>query len=182
MEKDTDYCNRMAKRASTDDEAFIELYETFFPRLYNFIYARIRNSADADEITNDVFYKIFLNLEQYSGTSSFVAWLFSAANHSVIDFCRRKNKKRQIVAEDWEEFFTATAPESQQPENQLLTEEERRKLLKAVGKLTEREQQIIELKYWSDCSNVEIAKILDLTPSNVGIILFRALDKLKKQM
>ena len=180
MEKDTNYYNQLAKRALNDDVSFIELYETFFKRVYNFIYSKIRNAADTDEVVNDVFYKVFMNLEQYSGTSPFTAWLFSTANHSIIDYYRRKNKKRQIVTEDWEEFFIEAAPEFEQPENKLLTKEETRQLLDAVGKLNEREQEIIKLKYWADCSNVEIAEILNLTSSNVGIILFRALDKLKK--
>jgi len=98
MEKDTDYYNSLAKIALNDDEAFIELYETFFPQLYSFIYDKIRNAAD-------VLHKVFMSLATYSGTSSFAAWLFSVANNSVIDFCRRKNKKRQIIADDWEEFF-----------------------------------------------------------------------------
>ena len=182
MEKDTDYYNSLAKIALNDDEAFIELYETFFPQLYSFIYAKIRNAADADEIAADVLHKVFMNLATYSGTSSFAAWLFSVANNSVIDFCRRKNKKRQIIADDWEEFFNEVASPAEEPENRLIAQEEQRKLLQALSNLTEREQSIIELKYWSECSNVEIAKILELKPSNVGIILFRALDKLKKFM
>lgn len=180
MEKDTNYYNQLAKRAIDDDFAFIELYETFFQRVYNLVYSKVRNAADTDEIVNDVFYKVFMKLDQYSGTSSFTAWLFSTANHSFIDYYRSKNKKRQIITEDWDEFFMEAAPKFEQPENKLLTKEESQCLLNAVGTLTEREQEIIKLKYWANCSNVEIAEILNLTPSNVGIILFRALDKLKK--
>ena len=61
-----------------------------------------------------------------------------------------------------------------------MIKEERRALLNAIEKLKEREREVIELKYFADCSNVEIAEILNLTPSNVGIILFRALKKLKE--
>ena len=179
MDKNTVDYNLLAKRALEDDLAFAELYERFFDRVYNFIYAKLRNSADTDEVTNAVFYKIFMNLEQYSGKGSFAGWLFAAANRSVIDFCRRKNKKRQIITEDWEEYLTEAAPEFEQPENKIMAKEKTKRLLNAVNKLNEREREIVRLKYWSDCSNAEIAEILNLTPSNVGVILFRALNKLK---
>lgn len=179
MDKDAIYYNLLAKRALEDDLAFVELYEGFFDRVYNFIYAKLRNAADADEVANTVFYKIFMNLEQYSGRGSFSGWLFAAANRSVIDFCRRKNKKRQIITEDWEEYLTEAAPELEQPENKITAKEKTKHILEAVNKLNEREREIVRLKYWSDCSNVEIAEILNLTPSNVGVILFRALNKLK---
>ena len=98
----------------------------------------------------------------------------------IIDFHRTKNKKRQIITEDLEEFLTQSASENEQPEVQLLMQEDTRILLNEIEKLKDRERQVLELKYWADCSNVEIAEILKLTPSNVGIILFRTLEKLKK--
>ena len=49
-----------------------------------------------------------------------------------------------------------------------------------MGKLSEREQRIIELKFWGEMSNKEIAQTLDMTPSNVGVILHRAMGTLKK--
>ena len=48
--------------------------------------------------------------------------------------------------------------------------------------LKERDRYILELKYWSDLSNKEIADIMDISPANVGIILFRAIGSLKKFM
>ena len=57
------YYNLLAKRATTDEEAFEELYEHFFPRVYNFVYARLKNSADADDVTSTTFLKMNENLE-----------------------------------------------------------------------------------------------------------------------
>ena len=106
--------------------------------------------------------------------------MFKVARHMTIDFQRNKNKKRQIVAEDWEEFLNLSAEESEQPESLLLTKEKTQILLSALENLKERDRQVVELKYFADCSNVEIAEILNLSPANVGIILFRTLEKLKK--
>ena len=179
MVEKTDYC-QLTKLAVKDDGAFIELYQAFFRRVYNFVYANTKNAMDADELTNDIFYAVFKNLDKYNDDFYFSTWLFTIVRHMIIDFHRKKNKKKQVVAEDWEEFLTESASESGEPEVQLLIKEERRALLNAIEKLKEREREVIELKYFADCSNVEIAEILNLTPSNVGIILFRALKKLKE--
>jgi len=55
-------------------------------------------------------------------------------------------------------------------------------LLITLGKLSEREQEIIQLKYFGEMSNVEIAEMLNLTPGNVGIILHRAMGTLRKYL
>lgn len=67
MESSNNYYNQLAKLAVEDDAAFTELYQAFFRRVYNFVYANTKNSADADELTNDIFYKVFRNLNKYRG-------------------------------------------------------------------------------------------------------------------
>ena len=53
-----EYFNDLALRAISDEEAFVELYEYFFPRVYNFIFARLKNSADADDVVSVTFMKM----------------------------------------------------------------------------------------------------------------------------
>lgn len=53
-------------------------------------------------------------------------------------------------------------------------------MLLALGQLSEREQRIIEMKFWGDMGNKEIADALDMSPANVGVILFRAMGTLRQ--
>ena len=62
----------------------------------------------------------------------------------------------------------------------MLVKEGKSELLMALGKLSEREQRIIELKFWGEMSNKEIAETLDVSAANVGVILFRAMGSLRK--
>jgi RNA polymerase sigma-70 factor (ECF subfamily) len=78
--------------------------------------------------------------------------------------------------------FSPAIDEKERPEGQLLIKEGKRELLLALGKLGEREQRIIELKYWGDMNNKEIAEVLGISPANVGVILFRAMGSLRKLM
>ena len=171
------YYNTLAKRAATDEDAFEELYEYFFPRVYNFIFARLKNSADADDVTSITFMKMNENLESYdSERASFSTWLFRIALNSIIDHTRRRDKNNET---EWDEFFDPAAPDYQQPEAQALTVEGNSELLKALGKLNERERRIIELKFWGELDSRAIAEILSMTEGNVRVTLHRALAKLK---
>lgn len=173
-----EYFNALAIRARTDEDAFEELYEYFFPRVYNFIFARLKNSADADDVTSVAFMKMNENLNCYDPTkAAFSTWLFRIANNALIDHTRHRDKSQET---EWDEFFDPAAPDYQEPEAQALTEETNRGLLTALDKLNERERRIIELRYWGELDTRTIAELLDMIESNVRVTLHRTLGKLKK--
>jgi len=170
--------NILARQAVTDEEAFEELYEYFFPRVYNFIYARVKNSADADDITSITFMKMNENLERYNpAQAAFSTWLFRIATNSIIDHTRRVENNQET---EWEDFFDPAAPEYQEPEAQVLEKENNRELFAALDKLSERERRIVELKFFSDMDTRSIAEILMMSEANVRTTLHRTLAKLKK--
>ena len=171
------YYNLLAQRATTDEEAFEELYEHFFPRVYNFIYARLKNSADADDVTSITFMKMNENLESYDpARAAFSTWLFRIANNALIDSTRRASNTQET---EWEDCFDPAAPDYQEPERQIIASETNRGLLKALDKLNERERRIIELRYWGEQDTRTIAEILSMSESNVRVTLHRTLGKLK---
>ena len=173
-----DYYNELALRARTDEKAFEELYEHFFPRVYNFIYARLKNSSDADDVTSITFLKMNENLENYNpARAAFSTWLFRIANNALIDQTRRTQRNQES---EWEEFFDPSAPEHEEPEARMMSSETSKELLFALDKLNERERRIIELKFWGDMDTHAIADTLNMTESNVRVTLHRALGKLKK--
>lgn len=172
-----EYYSELARRATTDEEAFEELYEYFFPRVYNFIFARLKNVADADDVTSVTFMKMNENLESYDpAKAAFSTWIFRIANNALIDHTRRHDKKNET---EWDDLLDPSAPEHEEPEAVMMTGETNRELLVALSKLNERERRIIELKFWGDLDTRAIAEVLSMTEGNVRVTLHRALGKMK---
>lgn len=177
---DNNYYNELAIRAVDNVEAFNELYDYYFPRVYNFLFAHLKDVTITDDVISDVFIKVFNNLSKYNNQqASFSTWLFRIAINQSTDYLRKvKNRKENT----WEDFFDPAIPRYEEPEEKLLINERKKELLKAMEKLKDRDRHILELKYWSDLSNKEIAEFMGISPTNVGIILFRAIRSLKKFM
>ena len=173
--------SKVAAEAAKDDRAFERLYREFFPRVYNFIFARLKDAALADEAAADVFWHVYRNLWTFdAGRASLSTWLFSIATHVTTDYARRRGRLQETA---WEEFFDPAAPEGLSPEAKVLTEEGNRECLEAVGALlSESERNIIALRYWAGLSNKEIAEVMGLTANHVGVALFRALATLRKKL
>lgn len=172
-----EFYNELALRATTDEEAFEELYEYFFPRVYNFIFARLKNVADADDVASITFMKMNENLESYDPTkAAFSTWLFRIASNALIDHTRRHENKNET---EWDDSLDPAAPEREEPESVMMSGETNRELLAALSKLNERERRIVELKFWGDLDTHAIAEILSMTEGNVRVTLHRTLGKLK---
>ena len=173
------YYNQLAELAINDDEAFAELYEKYFPQVYGMIFARLKDVTAADDVVSEIFMKVALNLDSHDKKYAFSTWLFTIARNTLADYYRRQIRRFE---ESWDAFLEREAPISEQPEEKLLASERTEKLLRAMSKLTELQRRIIELKYWSELSNVEIAEILGLSASNVGFIHYQAMKRLRAML
>ena len=174
---DKNYYNRLAELAINDDEAFTELYEKYFPMVYAMIFTRIKDISAADDVVSEIFMKVALNLDSHDKKFAFSTWLFKIASNTLADYFSRQKRNRE---DSWDEFLEREAPKSEQPEEKLLASELTKDLLRALDKLSDRQRQIIELKYWSELSNVEIAEMLNLSASNVGFIHYQAIKRLRE--
>ena len=64
-----------------DQEAFSEVYSSFFPRVYAFIYKRIGDQAEAEDLTQETFVQLYRSFESYEGRSSLLTWTFGIAHN-----------------------------------------------------------------------------------------------------
>lgn len=178
IKKDTDYWGRVAQAAVTDEGAFTELYEHFFPRVYKFLLKRTLDSTLADELVSDTFLRCFQHLKDYDPErGAFSTWLFRIAQNAM----NKRYGSREFTTETaWDEAFDPAGPDSETPEQQVLSDERSEALRRAIKQLPERQQQILEMTYWLEMKSNEIGEALGMAPSSVRVALKQARDSLRK--
>ena len=182
MEKNIAYWNNLAVEAIHDEDAFTELYQHFFPRVYKFIYAKTSDAETSDEIISKTFLKMYENLQSYNpGRAAFSTWLYQIALNEMKMYWRSKSYHGEHE-EAWDENFNPAAPDFEEPEKKILQSETQELIKEALKKLPERERKIIEMTYWLNYPPRKIAEVLDLKPNTVSVILKRAKESLKKYL
>jgi RNA polymerase sigma-70 factor (ECF subfamily) len=169
-----------AQKAPAEDgalcDSILEIYNAYSLRILNYVCYRVNNRHDAEDLTSQIFIKLFSKIEYYQENKApLSAWIFCIARNTVTDYYRVHGRQSSASLDDISEL----ADPRDGPDRLLDAEEMRRSLHSALKLLGEREQKIIKLKFWCGFSNRSIAKLLGLGESNVGVILYRAVQRLR---
>lgn len=168
--------NAIAGRAAADPADFAPIYDHYFPCVYNYVRYRVRDADLADDLTARTFERALSKIDRFDPErSAFSPWLFAIARNAVIDHLRAR-RRRKWVSLAWLSGTPSSAPA---PDEQLLHRERRHRLLAAVARLDERERDILALRFAAGHSHRQIAGLVGLSQSNVGVILHRAVRKLR---
>jgi RNA polymerase sigma factor (sigma-70 family) len=169
--------NEIAVLTCQNSEYFSEIFDRFFEKSYRFFYFRLRHQENAEDLTSELFEKIFKNLNKFKDQGvPFGAWFFRVAHNLLIDFYRRNKNKVEIKIDEMPENLAATDFDIEQIDRKFLQE----KLWAAIRQLPERQQQIWALKLAQDLSAKQIAEILDIKKNNVEVTISRSTKELKK--
>lgn len=157
---------------------FDQIYEEYFNRIYKFINVRVMNSEDAEDITVKVFENIYRKMDSYSvEKGSLDLWIFTIARNEIATFFR--GKKVQLVNI---ENISEVGDISTSPEHILEESIKNKRLMEAIKKLNDNEKFIVSCRYGGNLSNKEIGELMGISSSNVGVVLFRSMKKLKKEL
>jgi len=170
---------RLAGLSMHDSEAFGILFDRYATRVYNFARFRGLGPSEAQEVTADTFEKALRAIERFDASkASFSTWLFTIARNLAVDQLRANHRKGLTSIDDPVDF---TSPDLD-PEHELIEKQAADALLDSIRKLDARAQEILSLKFASRLSNKEIAEITKLSDSNVAVILFRSIRKLRMML
>ena len=160
----------LAERAKCDPAAFEELYERYLPKIYRFVYSRVRDPAAAEDVTSDVFMKALRSIHRYHDTgSSFSAWLYRIALYSVVDRYRATKP-----VEDLDQLHELAA-DGPGPEDVAADRDELRRVWSVVEALPTNQRIAIALRFQEDMRLDDIAVAMDKSPAAVKQLLFRGL-------
>jgi RNA polymerase sigma-70 factor (ECF subfamily) len=173
------YERRQPKPWVTPPLNFASLFDTHYPRLYAYVRSQVADRETAEDLTAAAFERAFSRSHTFDAAkASFATWLFRIAHNLVINHYRATSRKPvQYELDEAAEVSTADLS----PEQQLLRQEQHRILMDTITSLSERDQEIIQLKFFGRLTNREIAEVMELNEKTVSVIILRALQKLKVQ-
>jgi RNA polymerase sigma factor (sigma-70 family) len=162
----------LAQRA--DLESFESLYRQTFPRVYAYVASLLGEHAAAEDATALAFERAYRKRGGYRPSrGSREAWVFGIARNAALDELRRR-KRRATLEADPEDV------DAQAPDHQAELTLRRETVRTAMTSLDPRERELVALKFMAGLSNAEIARVLDVSESNVGTRLHRTVNKLRE--
>lgn len=150
----TQFQTLVLRAKSGDKQAFAEIYETHLTPVYRYLYVRLQNREEAEDITQETFLKAYQALDRFEATrDNFLPYLFTVARNLLIN--RGKKKRPDVQPPEELDRIVGTG------DTAWYTEQEERKktIMGALEILSESEREIIELRFFGEQTYAEIAEL-----------------------
>lgn len=171
----------VARATRRDRDAFSQLYDRYFHRIYGFIWLKINNRADAEDLTSGVFLNAWRTIDRFSPKhdASFIAWLFKMAHNALVDRRRREHEVFSLEAMKLIDLLdeSATRPEDEVESRITLMDVQH-----ALDMLTSEQRDVILLRFVEELSAREVGDILGKSEGTVRGLQFRALEALRRAL
>lgn len=175
----------IAKAKKKDGNAFETLVRTYEKTVYNVAYRLLPNEEDAKDMTQEVFIKIYKNIDKYNESAKFSTWVYTITYNTCIDEIRkRKNKTALSMDAKWEtsegEISIDLPDSSPSPEDVLMTKETKNEVQQAINRMNDEHKTFLIMRDIQDLSYNEIAEIASVSLGTVKSKISRARGQLKK--
>ena len=161
--------------AQKDSANFEVLYNEYHEQIFRFVYHRLESKEQAFDITSQVFMKALSNLSSYKFKGvPFSAWLYRIALNELATFFK-KNQSARTIDIDTVQLQNLANEIDEESLDDLYN-----KTIEAIGKLSEHEVLLIEMRYFENKPFKEIGDILSITENNAKVKVYRIVEKLQK--
>ena len=158
-----------------DQEAFAQLYEAYFDRIYRYVVLKIGDKTEAEDMTQQVFINALKSISSFKWKGvPFAAWLFRIAHNQVVDYYRKKSKWNIVPIDD----LPLTSGDDPQKIVEHKLEVER--LASAVKHLTDAQREVISLRFAGGLSTAEVAESMAKSQGAVKALQHSGIVALRK--
>jgi RNA polymerase sigma-70 factor (ECF subfamily) len=162
----------LVEAARRDPAAFSILYHRYVIPVYRYLYKRLGNSKDTEDLTSQVFMDVLEGLVHYQERGNFAAWLFTIARHKVIVTYRRQ---RPMLSLDEAENTHGT---TEDPLEQLVQKEQLERMAVILAELPEDQRELLRLRFTAELSYAEIGDLLGRSEAAVKMAVRRLLRQM----
>lgn len=153
---------------------FNELYNRYFQRIYSFVYTRMRNHADAEEVVQETFTAVFRSFESYRGTSSLLSWIYGIAKNTLNNRLRRsKTEGQRLDALRPEVIRPPSALGDCNPEEHLSMRRYAEAVRDRLESVSEWQSEIFVMRHLDNLSIQEISDRTDRSSDAIRSSLYR---------
>ncbi|MFT5170899.1 MAG: RNA polymerase sigma-70 factor (ECF subfamily) [Candidatus Marinamargulisbacteria bacterium] len=170
---------------SGQEQAFIMLLDRYEKKVYRMVFGMVRNTSDAQDLTQEIFVKVYQNLKKFRTESSLSNWILKIGSNHVKKFWIKSKVGRLVSLEFLADEKHWEIEDVSDDANLELTQEKKETfgiLHKAIENLDMKARQIIVLRELNELSYQDIATILNMSIGTVKSRLSRAKEKLKEQL
>ncbi len=169
----------LIERAKSDKDAFGQLYECYVGKIYNYVYYRTGNVADAEDLTARVFFRAMSHIGSYDDRGiPFSAWLYRIAHNLVANWHRDRSRRRIISIDDIAQWRV----QDESPELATQFMQDKDVLLAAIRRLPADRQELLILKFVERLSNAEIGEIMGRSEGAIKSLYHRTLLALREEL
>lgn len=159
-----------------DAKAFAVLVDRYKHMVFTLALKVLKNKEEAEEVSQDVFIKVYQSLQSFKGDSKFSTWLYKIAYYKSLDYL--KKQKRSLHTSSIDSTMEYHLPSVENTLDGLETNERKLIIKNAIDKLPEEDAVIITLYYFEELSLKEIAEILKKETNTVKVRLYRSRKRL----
>jgi len=169
----------LVQLAKDNPEAFGELYERYVTKIYNYIYYRVGDQEEAEDLTARTFFRALRKIGSYEERGlPFSAWLYRIAHNLVANWHRSQSRRKSVQLD---ELIAATS-DGASPSSLIERQEARETLLEVIQELPEDRQQLLILKFVERMPNAQIGKVMGRSESSIKSLYHRTLKTLRSDL
>lgn len=163
------------KAKAGDEEAYLKIVEDYKDRIFRLALGIIKNRQEAEDITQEVFIRVFKSIGNFKSRSLLKTWIFRIAVNVSRNFLKKKKVTLSLDAIELED-------NNPSPLEGLEYREKLEEFMQAIGRLPFKQQTVTILRVQQDLDFKEIARIMKCTVGGARAHYFQALKKLRKLM
>lgn len=169
-----------------DRHAFAELVNLYKDKIYFLAYRMMNNVQEAEDVVQETFLRVYMNLHRYDDTHKFSTWIFRIATNLCIDRLRKRKTVYSLDSrmneDDDNDWYSLLQGDTDVPEKELVISETQEEVRKAIDELPEKYKSIVILRYLHDLSLQEIGDILNMPISTIKTRVHRGREFLRKKL